>query len=145
MLAGHVIFGGSVSLTVTVNVQLVVLPEASVATLVTVVVPLGKLVPDAGVVATVTPGQLSLATGAGNVTIAEQSRGCVFVTMFAGQVMPGGSVSLTVTVKLALPCFPVSSVAVQLTVVVPLGSTLPDEGVQLTVMMPQPLITDGAV
>jgi len=48
MLAGHVIAGGCVSLTVTVNWQLAVWLEVSVAVQVTVVVPFGKTVPDAG-------------------------------------------------------------------------------------------------
>ena len=46
---------------VTVNVQVAVLPEASVAVPVTVVVPTGKVLPDTGLNTTVTPGQLSLA------------------------------------------------------------------------------------
>ena len=52
-------------LMVTVNEQLAVLPDASVAVAVTVVVPLGKTLPDAGTDTTVTPGQLSLNVGAG--------------------------------------------------------------------------------
>ncbi len=55
--------GFSVSLTVTVKEQLAVLPEVSVAVQVTVVVPFGKAVPDAGEQLVVTPGQLSLAVG----------------------------------------------------------------------------------
>ena len=46
---------------VTVNVQRFVFPEASVATLVTVVVPTGKVEPDGGVETTVTLPQLSVA------------------------------------------------------------------------------------
>ena len=51
------------SITVTVNEQLVVLLAASVAVQLTVVVPLAKAEPDAGMQATVAPGQLSLTTG----------------------------------------------------------------------------------
>ncbi len=58
------------SLTVTVKLQVDVLPEASVAVQVTVVVPLGKVVPEGGLQVTVAPGQLSLTVGA-NVTTAE--------------------------------------------------------------------------
>ena len=47
------------SKTVTVNEQSSVLPLASVAVQVTVVVPTGKIEPEAGKQATVTPGQLS--------------------------------------------------------------------------------------
>jgi hypothetical protein len=62
MFAGQVIVQFC---TVTVNEQFAVLPEASVAVQVTVVVPGLKQVPDAGAQETVTPGQLSLAAGAG--------------------------------------------------------------------------------
>ncbi len=61
MFAGQVITGFSVSVTVTVNEQVDVLPDASVAVLVTVVVPFGNVEPDAGLETTVTPGQLSVA------------------------------------------------------------------------------------
>jgi hypothetical protein len=65
-LAGHVITGGWVSLTVTVNVQLAELPTASMTVQVTVVVPTGKNDPEAGEQAGVpTPGQLSLTVGGG--------------------------------------------------------------------------------
>ena len=48
MLPGQVMLGGSVSLTVTLNVQEALLPLASVAVQVTGVVPLRKLLPLAG-------------------------------------------------------------------------------------------------
>ena len=63
MFAGHVTAGACVSCTVTVNVQVPVLAEASVAVHVTVVAPTGKVEPDAGTHATVDPGQLSVAVG----------------------------------------------------------------------------------
>ena len=63
MFAGQVSVGSSVSLTVTVNVQALVLPLASVAVQVTVLTPLLKLLPLAGVQLTVAPEQLSLAAG----------------------------------------------------------------------------------
>ena len=53
------------SKTATVNEQVAVLPEASVAVQVTVVTPIGNIDPDGGVHATVTPGQLSDAVGGG--------------------------------------------------------------------------------
>ena len=62
--------------TVTVKLQVAVLPEASVAVQVTVVTPTGKQLPEGGVQTTVTPGQLSLAvvvkltTTQGSVTVA---------------------------------------------------------------------------
>ena len=57
------IFGGSLSFTVTENEQLEVFADASVAVQLTVVVPFGNAVPDAGVHDVVTPGQLSVAVG----------------------------------------------------------------------------------
>ena len=52
------------SCTVTVNEQLLVLFEASVAVQVTTVDPTGNVDPDAGVQLTVVPGQLSEVVGA---------------------------------------------------------------------------------
>jgi hypothetical protein len=61
-LAGQVIEGAVVSSTVTVNEQLAELLEASLTVQLTVVVPLLKVEPEAGVQTGVpTPGQLSLA------------------------------------------------------------------------------------
>ena len=51
--------GFSVSLTVTLNEQLAVLPEASVEVHITEVVPTGKVEPDGDEQLVVTPGQLS--------------------------------------------------------------------------------------
>ena len=62
--AGHVITGGCVSFTVTVNEQVAVLPAPSVAVAVTVVVPFGKVEPEAGEDTTVGVEQLSVAAGA---------------------------------------------------------------------------------
>ena len=64
-MAGQVTVGGCVSLTVTVNEQVAVLLDVSVAVQVTVVVPTGNDAPEIGVHAAVTPGQLSLDVGAG--------------------------------------------------------------------------------
>ena len=77
--------------TVTVNAQAAVFPDESVATHVTVVIPRGKHVPDGGVHATPTPGQLSLATGVAKVTVAHVpvAPGTIAV-MFAGHAMLGG-------------------------------------------------------
>ena len=79
--------------TVTEKLQLAVLPDASVAVQVTVVVPAGRVAPLGGTQATVTPGQLSEAVGAGNVTTVEvvggQATAETAVT-FAGQVIVGG-------------------------------------------------------
>jgi hypothetical protein len=66
---GLVITGFSVSLTVTVKLQVAVLPEASVAVHVTELAPLANVEPLAGLHAVVTPGQLSVAVGGAQVTL----------------------------------------------------------------------------
>ena len=75
-------------MTVTVNVHVEVLPCASVAVLVTVVVPTAKLVPLAGLLDTVTPGQLSVALTL-NVTLLLDAPGAALTLIFAGQVICG--------------------------------------------------------
>ena len=61
MFAGQVIAGGTVSTTVTLNEQRLVLPLVSVATQITVVRPRLKKELLAGLHSRVTPGQLSVA------------------------------------------------------------------------------------
>src|SRR4029453_18905552 len=117
--------------TVTVKLQVAVFPDVSVAVQVTVVGPTGKHEPDAGVQAAVTPGQLSLAVGAAKVTTTQGSLiVAVLALLFGGQVITGGCVSFTVTVNEQLAVLPEVSVAVQVTVVVPLGKNEPDGGEQ---------------
>jgi hypothetical protein len=66
MFCGQVIVGGCVSRTVTVNEQEAVLFDVSLTLQVTVVVPTGKVEPEAGEQTGVpTFGQLSLTVGAG--------------------------------------------------------------------------------
>ena len=138
MLAGQLAVGFSSSLTVTVKVQVLVLPLASVAVQVTVVVPSGNVEPLAGLQLMLEPGQLSLALAV-KVTCAWQSPltlsapVLVVVVMLAGQVATGGSLSVTVTVKLQRAVWPCASLAVQLTVVVPTGKSEPEAGLQLMV------------
>src|SRR5437763_704266 len=98
ILAGQTITGACVSFTLTVNVQVAVLPAASVAVAVTVVVPTGKKDPDAGLVVTVTPGQLSVAVAA-KFTIAPHWPAVLLTMILAGQVTTGACVSLTLTVN----------------------------------------------
>jgi len=119
----------------TVKLQLAVLPLASVAVQVTVVVPTAKQVPDGGEQATVTPGQLSLAVGVVNVTVLQaESSVLVLTTMLAGQApICGGCVSLTVAVKLQVAVCPSPDLAVTCTVVVPTENMLPDAGFPDTV------------
>ena len=94
-----VITGGVTSLTVTVKLQLDEFPAASVAVACTVVVPTGKLDPDAWSVTIEGAAQLSLPPTV-NVTGAAQVPAMASATMFDGQLIVGGVLSITVTVKL---------------------------------------------
>jgi hypothetical protein len=125
IFAGHEITGGVLSVTVTVWVAVAVLPCASVAVQVTVVVPTGKVFPD-GLRETVTPGQLSLADAVPRVasltTVSHVvAPGPVLAVTFGGAVIVGFSVSLTVIVCVHDELLFDPSVAVQVMVVVPLG------------------------
>jgi hypothetical protein len=124
-----VIVGACVSFTVIVNEQLIEFPDASLTEQFTVVVPFGKVAPEAGRHEGLpSPEQLSLAAGAGYVTTAEHWPVVVAAVIFAGQVSLGNSVSLITTVKLhSGPAF-----VVQFTVVVPRGNVEPAGGVQVT-------------
>jgi hypothetical protein len=115
--------------TETLDAQLAVLPEASVAVHVSVVVPTGNVLPDGGLHDTVSPGQLSDATGGANVTRELNCPNGTKVTMLAGQVIAGGWVSLTVIVNEHEG----PAVLVTFTVVVALGKKLPEAGAAVTV------------
>src|SRR5436309_14811289 len=107
----------------------------SVAVQVTVVGPLGKVLPLAGRQLTVRPvSQLSVAVGSGYVTTALHARsGARRVGKLFQPASTGASLSVTVTVNAQLPVLLLVSVAVQVTVVGPLGKVLPLAGRQLTV------------
>src|SRR5438876_85885 len=131
MSAGAVTVGGVVSTTVTVKEFIPVLPLPSLAEQVTVVAPSGKLLPETGVQVTGTdPAQTSSALAV-KLTVASPPP-VHSAEMGAGTVTTGAAVSLTVTVKEALPVFPLPSLAEQVTVVVPSAKLLPDVGLQLT-------------
>ena len=96
---------------------------------VTVVVPIGKVEPDGGAQVTVAP---LVAVGVGYVTTPPVEVVAVTV-MSIGQVIIGGStcgVSVTVNWHEAEPA---ELVAVQVTVVVPIGNVEPEGGAQVTV------------
>ena len=76
--------GFSLSITVTLNVVLVLLLAVSVAVQVTVVAPKGKMEPEGGKQATVTPGQLSWAAGNGKITTALVFPGSAFLAISEG-------------------------------------------------------------
>jgi len=109
------------------------LPVASVAFQVMVVVPTGygafNACPSLRVPPVVTPAQLSVAVGVPGFTAAEHRPGSFGTVMLLGQVITGGSVSLTVTVKLQ----PGPASVVQLTGVVPTGKSEPAAGVHVTI------------
>lgn len=99
IFAGQLITGLTVSFTVTVNVLVVILLEASLAVIVTVVVPAGNAVPDAGEAVTITPGQLSVAVVL-NVTTLLQLLEAAFTVIFDGhEVITGFCMSFTIMVK----------------------------------------------
>jgi hypothetical protein len=106
-----------------------------VAEQLTVVVPSGKVEPEAGEqVAARAPSTISLADAEKLIVAPE---GPVASTvMLAGTFTVGGVVSTTDTLKLALPVFPAASVAEQLTVTVPRAKVEPEEGEQLGVIAP---------
>src|SRR5215471_9902500 len=97
----RVITGGSMSLTVTVKLQVLELPAASVAVACTVVVPTGKLEPDRWSVVTVAAEQLSDAV---TIKLAGPAQVPViaFTVIFAGHEIEGGVLSMTVIVCDAL-------------------------------------------
>ena len=127
MFAGQVIAGASLSLMATVKLQLFVLPAASAATQVTVLVPLAKVDPLAGVHVTVAPGQLSLIVVVNVTLLLEHWPRSVLATMLVEQVIDGFCTSFTVTVNVQL-AVPQVFEAVAVTVVVPTGKVLPEFG-----------------
>jgi hypothetical protein len=121
--------------TVTVKLHVLLLPLLSRAVLVTVVVPSGKAKPLAGLLVTFTP-QSSFALTV-KVTLLVHAPGAVFTVRFTGQVMPGGNVSRTVTVKVHVFELPLRSRAVLVTVVVPSGKAKPLAGLLVTFVTAQ--------
>jgi len=101
MGAGQTIAGNSVSLTVTVKLQLAELPEMSVIEYDTVDVLRGKLEPGANPVrvGTMEPSQLSVAMGSVHVTLLKQFPGEVTTFMLAGHTRTGLSLSVMTTLN----------------------------------------------
>jgi hypothetical protein len=131
MLPGQFSVGGTLLVvTITRKVQLLVLPEASVAVQSTLFVPFGKLEPLAGLQALLTPAQLSLTVGAKITIWLLQVAALAFVEMFAGQVIVGRTDSFTVMKNEAFAVLPDGSLAVQFTVLVPIGKLAPLAGTQ---------------
>jgi hypothetical protein len=77
------------AVTVTVNWQLALNPPTSVAVQLTVLMPMGKKLPDAGTQVVVTPGQLSVAVTV-KLTVAPSRLSVLVTVMLAEQVIAGG-------------------------------------------------------
>jgi hypothetical protein len=120
--AGAVIVGKVVSLTVTVCVAVLMFPLPSVTVQVTVVIPNGKAV--GALLVVEATEQLSAVTGVPKTTPVAVQPTLVFTETFAGAVIVGKVVSVTVTVCVAVLMFPLPSVTVQITVVIPNGKAV---------------------
>jgi hypothetical protein len=121
--------GGRVSLTVTLKLHSMGFPPA-LALHVTIVSPTGNRDPEGGV-QVAGPGGLHVADamGGGNSTTVPPGPWHSTV-MSPGQMSEGVVSSTTMTSKLHVAMFPEESLAVQVTVVVPKGKTLPLGGVR---------------
>ena len=135
MLAGTVTTGAVVSRTVTVNDAVPVLPWASVALHVTVVIPRGNRDPEDGAQeGESAPSNRSEAVDE-NVTTAPPGP-VASTVMGEGTDKEGGVVSRTVTWNDPVAVLPARSVAEQLTVEVPRGKVDPEAGEQAGVSEP---------
>ena len=107
------IVGISSSVTVTRKLCELTFPLASVAVIVTVVSPTGKVEPLGWLLSPVAFGQLSETSGSSQETIAPQEPASAVCVMSVGTPLSTGSSSSTmVRVKLSLCWFPEASVAV---------------------------------
>src|SRR5438552_2029671 len=113
--------GGGVSCTFTVKVRVAMLPCASTAVQVTVVVPRGNVEPDGWSQITVSGPSTASKALAVKLTVAP-SGPVASATMGSGRVSTGGVVSTTVTVNVAVAIFPATSLLLQVTVVGPSGN-----------------------
>src|SRR5262245_54637425 len=128
-MSGGVVSG---SWTTTWKVHVETLPWSSAAVTVTVVVPNAKVLPDGG--SAPIEGEGSQASAAESEKVTTSPSGFVVSTTTSeGQAMTGGVVSSTRTSKEQESELPASSVAVQVTVVVPSGKVLPEGGTHTTV------------
>jgi hypothetical protein len=114
------------------------LPLESVAVLVTRLVPMGNLDPEAGVLTTVGVPQLSVALTV-KLTIALDLPVSDGTWISAGQTIVGRSISVTVMLKLFVTEFPLPSVARQVTTVVPFWKVEPEGGAQTSNACPEQL------
>ena len=127
--------GSVVSRTTTLNEPADVLPAASLASHVTVVVPSGKVEPEAGAHVTTGPGSTESVTPTLYETTAPDGP-AASATIVPGSVMLGSVLSPTTTSNESLAALPVASVALQVTVVVPSGNVEPEAGAHETTGAP---------
>ena len=133
-LVGQRMAGGVVSCTVTMKLQLLLLPLESVAMQITMVVPSAKVLPEAGV--QTSTGLVSQRSEVVTANVPMAPAGLLHSSMrFVEQAMAGAVVSTTETVKLHVLVLPLESVARQRTVVRPGAKVLPEAGVQRRVAL----------
>src|SRR2546426_143577 len=128
MSSGTVTCGAVVSLTVIVNEDEPVFPWASVAVQSTLVVPSANIEPEAGVQTGVSLPSTRSSAVTTKIPVAPDAPVASRVTP-GGEVIVGGVVSTTMTVKDSDAVFPWESVAVHTTVVVPSGNIELEAGV----------------
>jgi len=131
--AGRVKTGAVVSRTVTVEDAEPVLPATSVAVHVTVVVPIGKMVPEGGRQAGVSDPLTRSVAEAEKIPAAPPGPVASRVSGSPESEIAGGVVSTIVILKLVFALLPEKSVAEQETSVVPSGNAEPEAGEQLTI------------
>ena len=120
------IVGSSVSLTVTFTVLVAVRPVlASVPVKVTKVVPTGKLFPAGASLVMVTTSTSFETEGSTKLTTAEQFPGSLLTVISLRAPSAKSGTRVTITSKLNVAVFPLASVAVNSTVVVPTGKVEP--------------------
>ena len=117
--AGAVIVGNTLSFTVMSWVAVAIFPEPSVTVQVTVVFPSGKVA--GALLVTEATEQLSPVVGVPKANPVAVQAVLVVVTIAAGAVIVGTTLSLTVINCVAVAEFPAPSVTVQVTVVFPSG------------------------
>src|SRR5947207_15754125 len=127
MLVGQLMAGGSLSFTVTVKLHVAVLPAVSVTRNTFVVTPTGKADPLAipPVCVVTAPPPFPTRRSSDLVTTALHRLASTLATMFDGQLITGGSLSVTVTVKLHAATLRARSVTRNTLVVTPTGKADP--------------------
>ena len=125
--------GFVVSRTVTLKLDVDLLPALSVAVHVTVVVPKRKQAAGDRTADRRDRAVHNVHGGRRERDTCRPVAPTASATMSAGSVSTGALVSLTVTVKLAVALLPLASVAMQVTEVSPSGNSVPEAGVHTTV------------